>query len=120
VRRHPGYWVVAGWGALNGLLLAVLGVYGESTLVFWLWGGAVAVLEVAALAVLASSRRGPEQHTRYRVPRGGGGAVLVAALGTVLAGLGFVYGWWLLGVALPALGLAAGLAARGTRTPEGG
>jgi hypothetical protein len=46
--------------------------------------------------------------------------VLVAALGTVLAGLGFVYGWWLLGVALPALGLAAGLAARGTRTPEGG
>ncbi|MER6979114.1 hypothetical protein ABT317_19505, partial [Streptomyces carpinensis] len=101
MKRHLPYVVVAGWGALNGLLLAVLGIYGESSLVFWLYGGVVALLEVAALAVLASSRTGPDQHVRYRVPDRGAGAVPVVALGCALVALAFVYGLWLLALAVP-------------------
>lgn len=101
--RHPAFVVVAAWGLFNGVLLAVLAMYGESSLVYWLWGGVVALLELAALAVLLSSSAGPEQHVGYRLPGRGGVAVLPAAVGLAVLGLGFVYGWWLLAVAVPLL-----------------
>jgi hypothetical protein len=110
--------VVAGWGGLNALLLAVLAVYGESSLVFWLWGGVVVLLELAAVAVLVSSRTGPEQQVHYRVPDRGAGAVLPAAAGCALIALGFVYGLWLLAFAVPLLGVAVALAVRGTTARE--
>jgi hypothetical protein len=110
--------VVAGWGLLNGVLLAVLAVYGESTLVYWLWGGVVLVLQLAAVAVLLSSRAGPDQHVRYHVPDRGAGAVLPAAIGLLLVALCFVYGRWLLAVAVPLLAVSAALAVRGTTARE--
>ncbi|MEU0218812.1 hypothetical protein ABZ281_28595 [Streptomyces sp. NPDC006265] len=61
MRRHVSFLVVAGWGGLNAVLLSVLAVYGENSLVFWLWGGVVALLEL-----LASSRCSPP---RARAPR---------------------------------------------------
>ncbi|MFF0462575.1 hypothetical protein [Streptomyces mexicanus] len=118
MRRHLPYVVVAGWGVLNGILLAVLGVYGESSLVFWLYGCVVALLELAALAVLASSRSGPDQQVRYRVPERGAAAVPVFAGGCALVALAFVYGLWLLALAVPLLGVALALAVHGTTASE--
>ncbi|MFA3879470.1 hypothetical protein ABS735_38515 [Streptomyces sp. MMCC 100] len=118
MKRHPAFVIVAGWGGLNAVLLAVLAVYGESSLTYWLWGASVAGLELVALLVLLSSRAGPEQHVRYRLPDRGGGAALPAALGCVLIGLAFVYGLWLLALAVPLLLLALALAVRGTTARE--
>ncbi|MFF7790200.1 hypothetical protein [Streptomyces sp. NPDC007991] len=118
MKRHLPFVVVAGWGALNGILLAVLVGYGENSLVYWLWGGVVVLLELAAVAVLASSRSGPDQHVRYRVPDRAAGAVPPAALGLLLVALAFVYGWWLLALAGPLLLVAAALAVRGTTARE--
>ncbi|MFC9284488.1 hypothetical protein [Streptomyces collinus] len=58
-RRLPAL-VVAGWVLVNGPFLAVLAIHGESAPVYWLWGGAVLVLELFAVATLLSSRTGPE------------------------------------------------------------
>jgi hypothetical protein len=110
--RHPAFWVIAGWALSNGVLLAVLAVYGESSLVYWLWGGVTVLLGLTALAVLLSSRAGPEQHTRYRLPGPGAGAALPAAVAAALVLLGFVYGFWLLAVAAPLLVVALALTFR--------
>ncbi|MEV5175476.1 hypothetical protein AB0L10_31345 [Streptomyces flaveolus] len=118
MRRHLPAALVAGWGLFNGVLLAVLAVYGESPMVYWLWGGVVVLLQLAALAVLLSSRTAPDQHVRYRVPDRGAGAVLPAAAGLLLVALCFVYGRWLLAVAVPLLAVAAALAVRGTTARE--
>ncbi|WP_171108701.1 hypothetical protein [Streptomyces sp. Z423-1] len=118
MKRHPSVVVVAGWAVLNGILLAVLAVYGENALVFWLWGSVVVLLALVAVAVLASSRSGPEQHVRYRVPDRAAGAVVPAAFGFLLVALAFVYGWWLLALAGPLLLVAVALAVRGTTARE--
>lgn len=118
MKRHPSVVVVAGWAVLNGILLAVLAVYGENALVFWLWGSVVVLLALVAVAVLASSRSGPEQHVRYRVPDRGAGAVVPAAFGLLLVALAFVYGWWLMALAGPLLLVAVALAVRGTTARE--
>jgi|GEM_PF-6720595 hypothetical protein len=115
MRDHAAYWVVAGWGAWNALLLAVLGIYGENGLVFWLWGGVVALLEVAALAVLASARRGSEEQTAYQAPVAGTAGALPAAVAVGLVAFGFAYGMWLLAVAVPLFGVAAALRSRPVR-----
>ncbi len=118
MRRHLSAALVAGWGLLNGVLLAVLAVYGESPMVYWLWGVVVVLLQLTALAVLLSSRTAPDQHVRYRVPDRGAGAVLPAAAGLLLVALCFVYGRWLLAVAVPLLAVAVALAVRGTTARE--
>ena len=120
MKRHAAAVVVAGWGLSNGVLLTVLAVYGEASLVYGLWGSVAGLLEVAALLVLLSSRTEPEQHTRYRLPRGGAAAVLPAAAGITLAALAYIYGRWLLALAVPLLGVAAALAVRGASTPGEG
>ncbi|MFH9085812.1 hypothetical protein [Streptomyces sp. NPDC017673] len=118
MKRHLTAVLVAGWGALNGLLLVVLAVYRENVMTYWLWGGVVLVLELFALAVLASSRARTDQHVRYRVPDRGAGGVLPGAIGLLLVGLCLVYGYWLLVVAVPLLMLSVALAVRGTTARE--
>ncbi|RKN39008.1 hypothetical protein [Streptomyces hoynatensis] len=109
--RHPGFLLVAGWALLNGLLLAVLAIYGESATALACYGIAVGLLALAALAVLASSVRGPREHTRYRLPVRPGSAVLPLAAAAGLAVLAYPYGWWLLPIAAALLGLSLALAA---------
>ncbi|MER6091001.1 hypothetical protein [Streptomyces bluensis] len=121
MKRLPAFVVVAGWALFNGLLLAVLGIYGEQDLVFWLWGGVVVLLGMTALLVLVSSRSEPEQHVRHRLPRGGAAAVPPAAVGIALGVLGVLaYGLWLLVLAIPPLVVAVVLLARGASTPGEG
>ena len=120
MKRHVSFLVVAGWGGLNAVLLAVLAIYGENALVFWLWGGVVVLLELVGLAVLASSRSGTEEQVRYRVPDHGAAAAVPAGFGGAFVALAFVYGLWLLVVAVPLLGVAAALAVRGASTPGEG
>ncbi|MGW1982392.1 hypothetical protein ACWCPJ_08030 [Streptomyces collinus] len=104
-RRLPAL-VVACWGLINGPFLVVLAVRGESALLHRLWGGAVLVLELFAVAVLLSARTGPGQHVRHLVPDREAGAVPSAAFGP--AGLRFVHGGRrLLVIAVPLLGGAA-------------
>jgi hypothetical protein len=118
VKRHLPVVVVAGWGLLNGVLLAVLAVYRESSLTYWLWGSVVLLLQIAAVAVLLSSRSAPEQHVRYRVPDRGAGAVPPAAFGLLTLALCVIYSYWLLVVAVPLLIVAVALAVRGTTARE--
>ncbi|MEV0688898.1 hypothetical protein [Streptomyces sp. NPDC050388] len=118
MKRHLSVLVVAGWAGLNGVLLAVLGIYGESSLVFWLWGSVGLLLGLAAVLVFLSSRSGPDQQVRYRVPDRGAGAALPAAFGFLLVALAFVYGLWLLALAVPLLGVAVAMAVRGTAPRE--
>jgi archaellum biogenesis protein FlaJ (TadC family) len=118
VKRHLPAVVVAGWGGLNGLLLAVLAIYGEDPMTYWLWGSVVVLLQLAAVLVLVSSRRGPDQHVRYRVPVQGAAAVPLVAVTALLIGLSFVYGFWLLALAVPLLAVAVAIAVRGTALRE--
>ncbi|GGW15888.1 hypothetical protein GCM10018980_51050 [Streptomyces capoamus] len=118
MKRHLPAVLVAGWGVLNGLLLVVLAVYRENSMTYWLWGGVVLVVELAALAVLVSSRAGTDQHVRYRVRDRGAGGVLPAAIGLLLVALCPVYGLWLLVVAVPLLMLSVALAVHGTTARE--
>lgn len=99
--------VVAGWGLANGILLTVLALYGESDFTRYLYGSVFVLIELVALTVWLAGRRGPDQHTRYRRPAGGGGVVLPAAAGAFLVGLSFVYGWWMTAVAVPVWIVAA-------------
>lgn len=114
-RRHPAYLVVAGWGLANGVLFVVLVIYGESSFVLWLFGAVAAFLELVAMVVLISSRRGPQEHMHYNLPAGGGAAAFPAAVSIGLAALGFVYGFWLLALAVPLLAVAIALAVRRVR-----
>lgn len=118
MKRHLPVVIVAGWGLLNAVLLGVLAIYRESSLTYWLWGSVVLLLELAALLVLLSSRSGPEEHVRYRVPDRGAGAVLPAAFGMLTLALCAIYSYWLLVVAVPLLGIAAAMAVHGTTGRE--
>ncbi|MBP0456842.1 hypothetical protein [Streptomyces montanisoli] len=111
MNKHLAYGVVAFWGLLNGLSLSVLAIYGEASMVYWLWGGVVALLELVAFTVWLSSWRGSDQHANYRVTARTGAPALPAAIAVLLAGLSFAYGFWLLIVSLPLLAIALGMAA---------
>ncbi|MFI8849760.1 hypothetical protein ACIGW3_06095 [Streptomyces sp. NPDC053499] len=111
-KRHPSAAVVAGWAALNAVLLGVLTAYGESELALLLWAGVLALLTLAAAVVLLSSLRGPREHTHYDVPGENGAALVIAAFGLAAGGLMFVYSTWLVVIAVPLLLLAAAFAVR--------
>lgn len=117
--RHPAFAVVAGWGLLNGILCALLVVYGESSFTVALYGSVVALIEAAALAALASSVSGAEEHTCYRRPPGGGAPVLLLAAAAGVTGLAFVFSFWLLAIAVPLLAAAAALGLRYSWTKGG-
>lgn len=110
IKKYPGWAVMAGWGLANGVLAAVLVIYREALTAILLYVGAVVLIEVAALVVLVSSRRGTREQADYRVPHAGGAAVLPAAVGLTLAALSLAYGPWMLSLAIPLLLVAAAVA----------
>lgn len=102
--RLTAVMVVAGWGAANGLLTALLAGMGGSAVVVAIYGAAVFLVEVVAVAVLLSRRRRPSGLPALNPPVGS--AVLLAAAVT-LAGLGLPFGWWLTILAIPMFVAAA-------------
>ena len=92
--------VVAGWGAANGLLTALLAGMGGSAVVVGIYGGAVTLIEVIAVSVLISRRRRASAPRTADPPAAS--AILVAAA-ALLAGIGLAFGWWTALLALPLL-----------------
>ncbi|TQJ91250.1 hypothetical protein [Streptomyces sp. SLBN-31] len=110
IKKHPGWAVMAAWGLFNAILAAILVIYREDLIAIMLYVGAVVLIEVAALAVLISSRRGQREPVTHRLPVRGAVAVPPAAAGLTLAGLSLAYGPWMLSLAIPLLMVAAALA----------
>jgi hypothetical protein len=114
-----GALVPAGWAAYNGLWLAILAGLGGSALTLWLYGGAVALTELFAGAVVVSGWRHPVEPRRYRLAARGE-AALCGALGVAFGGLGAVFGAWffpLAAVLLVLAGVFAALEVRDRRRP---
>jgi hypothetical protein len=102
--------VVLGWGAFNAFLTLVLVIYSYVDPVpLIIYMGAVLLVGGYGTAVLLAARRTAGDWYRTAV-RSGSAAFL--GIGVTLIGLGFVYGWWLMLVALYPLALGVVLARR--------
>jgi hypothetical protein len=102
--------VVAGWGAANGLLTALLaGMGGTGTpsgvTPVGIYAGAVVIVEAIAVAVLASRRRRGAAPIPDEAP--GGATMLFLAIGVLLFGLGLAFGWWVTMLSAGAFAAAA-------------
>jgi peptidoglycan/LPS O-acetylase OafA/YrhL len=114
VSRRSGALVPAGWAAYNGLWLALLAGLGGNATVLWLYGGATAIAELFAGAVVISGWRHPLEPRRHLLARHGE-ASLLGALGVAFAGLGVVFGAWFYPMAAVLLAFAVSLAAMDVR-----
>jgi hypothetical protein len=83
--------VVAGWGALNIVLVAVLAGFGEPAGVVAIYGSSAALAELAALVVWVRLRRRPVTRTWREAPNGDSAALF--ALGVLTACLGWLVAW---------------------------
>jgi O-antigen/teichoic acid export membrane protein len=96
--------VVAGWGVLNGALVAVLAGFGEQAAVLALYASAAALVEVIALVVWAGVRRRRRHRVWRRAPSGD--SMLILAAGIAVAGLGWAFAWWFALASIPVFVLA--------------
>ena len=92
--------VVAGWGLANGLLVALLAGMGGSAVVIAIYGCAVALIGVIAVAVVISRRR---RASRPRTADPPAASALLVATAALLAALGLAFGWWTAFLAVPLL-----------------
>ncbi len=85
--------VVAGWGALNGVLALMLAGFGGTALEFPVYLAAAALVIVNAGAVWLVLCRRTRPVWRDPPP---GDSVLILALGVVLGALGWAFSWYLM------------------------
>lgn len=95
--------VVAGWGALNVALAAMLAGFGERPAAIALYSSVAALVMIIASLVRAGVRRGGRP--RRREPNGD--STLLLACGILVAGLGLAFAWYLALLGLPFLVAAA-------------
>jgi hypothetical protein len=108
--------VVFGWAAFNGLLTAILVIYSYvDPFPLIVYMSAVLLVGGYGTAVLVAARRRASDGWVRIAARSASMAFL--AIGITLIGLGFVYGLWLMPVALYPL-LLAGILARRERLPS--
>lgn len=88
--------VVAAWGALNGVLVAVFAGFGAKWAPLALYASAAFIVEIVAVAVWLSLRR-PRAGWR-QMPNGD--SIPLFALTVLLVGLGIVFYWQLALVAI--------------------
>ena len=81
------------WAAFNAVLLAIIVGYGGTWFDYGLTSGAVTIVLLWALAVLAGRRRHGVPVRRYRVV-GASGAPLALALACLFGGLAVIFGFW--------------------------
>ncbi|MFR0357340.1 hypothetical protein [Streptomyces sediminimaris] len=103
IKKYPAWAVMAGWGLFNGVLAAVLAIYHGHIIPLMLYVGAVVLIEVASVAVLASARRHPDGQVPHRLAWRGAVALPLMAVGFTLALLTLAYGPWMLSLAVPLL-----------------
>lgn len=106
--------VVAAWGAVNGLLVAILIGYGENVFAIALYAASVALIELVAIATWWVQRTRMPWAARSPAPRPSRAAAL-AAITAGFVGAGIVWSWW---VALPGAYPLAALLFEGTAFPE--
>jgi hypothetical protein len=94
VTTRAGAIVPAGWATYNGVWLITLSAFGGSAVVLWLYGGAIALTALFAMAVVLSQWRHPLESRRYQVPLRAE-ASIIGAGGICFVGLGFAFGAWL-------------------------
>jgi hypothetical protein len=97
--------VVAFWGLLNGALVAVLAGFGAKPTVLAIYGSAAALVEVVAVIVWLTQRRGRTRGTRV-LPNGD--SVFLFAVGIIIVGLSWIFYWQLAPIALLPFGFALG------------
>lgn len=97
--------VVAGWGIINGLLVAMLAGFGEETAVVILYGGAAALVEIIAIVVWAGTRRRRHLANPARPVwhAANGDSVVILAIGILVAALGIAFYPYLALAAVPLL-----------------
>lgn len=89
--------VVAGWGAANAVLAAMLAGFGGSAIPMVIYGASVILVGLIAAWVLLAGRRararpakhGPSQPADTATPA-------LIALGAGIAGASLAFGWWLM------------------------
>ena len=105
------------WAAFNAVLLAIIVGYGGTWFDYGLTSGAVTIVLMWALAVLAGRRRHGVPVRRYRVV-GGSGAPLALALACLFGGLAVIFGFWFVPIVFFPLLLAVLLTAGRRSGPE--
>ena len=98
LERLTGWGVVALWGVLNLIFVAllagfILGGIGTSAFVLETYGSSVGLVFLIALAVWLGRRRRPQQRG-WRQPAGAASVVLFA-IGAMLVWLGLAFGIWI-------------------------
>ena len=101
--------VVAVWGIINGLLVAMLAGFGEQGAVVALYGGAAALVGIIAIAVWAGTRRRRHLANPARPVwhAANGDSVVILAIGILIAALGLAFYPYLALAAVPLLILSA-------------
>lgn len=108
--------VVLAWAAFNAALTVMLLLFGEHLLFVGLYAFAV-TLVVAIAAAVHLARGSPSARQGGRLPTASL-SMFYGALAVVLTGLGFVYGYWYVGLAVVAV-VAAAVQFRRERLPAG-
>jgi hypothetical protein len=101
--------IVTGWLAGNAALMVLLLAFGEWLLAVLLYAASLLPLALFTLAVWRDRRHATGSPERFTVPPAGAFLLPIAA-GITLAGLGFVFGRWLipLGMSVVLVCLGAG------------
>lgn len=85
--RFPAAGIAAAWGAMNGLLVVLLALFGAKPGVIAIYAASAALIEVAALAFWLGQRRRARSPAWREAPNGD--SVVLFAIGVIVAGLGW-------------------------------
>lgn len=101
--------VVAGWGVINGVWVALLAGMGEGSVALEMYGSAVGLVMIIAGIVLVSRRRSRRREAGRRPWRRAphGDSILIAGAGVALAAFLALWVRWAALIAIPPLIAAA-------------
>jgi hypothetical protein len=89
--KSPAAGVVAGWGVLNGALVATLAGFGAKPVVLAIYASSAGLVELVAVAVWLRERRGPGSPVWRQAPNGD--SVALFAIGVLIFAFGWIVAW---------------------------